>query len=62
MLRACCVQAHEEAEAGLRGAAATGAATPGGGGGGGGGGGAAVARRIVCAVAQQLSLDQARDT
>eukprot|EP00964_Phaeocystis_antarctica_P102405 scaffold67747_cov63-Phaeocystis_antarctica.AAC.3 len=61
MLRACCVQAHEEAEAGLRGAAAT-AATPGGAGGGGGGGGAAVARRIVCAVAQQLSLDQARDT
>ena len=61
MLRACCVQAHEEAEAGLRGAAATAAATPGGGG-GGGGGGAAVARRIVCAVAQQLSLDQARSS
>ena len=45
LLRACCVQAHEEAEAGVR---------------GGCGGGAAVARRIVCAVAQQLSLDQAR--
>ena len=59
LLRACCVQAHEEAEAGVRGGAATGAASPGGGG-GGGGGGAAVARRIVCAVAQQLSLDQAR--
>ena len=60
LLRACCVQAHEEAEAGLRGAAANGATTPGGG--GGGGGGAAVARRIVCAVAQQLSLDQARSS
>ena len=45
LLRACCVQAHEEAEAGVRGSC---------------GGGAAVARRIVCAVAQQLSLDQAR--
>jgi hypothetical protein len=60
LLRACCVQAHEEAEAGVRGCAATGAATgavsPGG---GARGGGAAVARRIVCAVAQQLSLDQA---
>ena len=54
LLRACCVQAHEEAEAGVR----TDAASPGGG--GGCGGGAAVARRIVCAVAQQLSLDQAR--
>ena len=53
LLRACCVQAHEEAEAGLRGGTATADATP-------GGGGAAVARRIVCAVAQQFSLEQAR--
>ena len=64
LLRACCVQVHEQAEAARRGGAATGAAavSPGGGGGGGGGGGeggAAVARRIVCAVTQQLTLDQA---